>query len=186
MNEIHQKRKEDYNANLLKDKIYFKNKRTSKFNAYKEEIIKQRMNNQTESQFQRELIRETLYKMSVWNCNDINLAENIIKNPKKAFMGISPSEIIRKKLREKKFRTNHSNQIKLNFSAKNSEIFSINSKELVALNSSQNDSPKEVINSYSSSKEKVEPSNDLTQKDYLKQPKNEKKPQTYYLYNEKF
>jgi len=110
MNSVHKVRKEEFKNFLIREKIAFSEERNAKFNSSKEDMIKKRLENQAFSQFQRELVRETLRQMAVWKVVDVEVAEKIVANPKKTFMGASPSEIVRRKvgLQESKTKNNFS------------------------------------------------------------------------------
>lgn len=105
MNSIHKVQKEEFKNYLIREKIAFADERNAKFYANKEGMIKKRLENQTISQFQRELVRETLRQMAVWNVVDVEVAENIVANPKRTFLGASPSELVRRKVRLNQSRT---------------------------------------------------------------------------------
>ena len=97
VNASHKKEKDDYFYNQIKDKLSLDQEKSYQFLSFKEEMQKKRVDNQHESCFQRELMKEALYQMAVWNVYDIDIIQEIISNPNKYKNGPTLEELIRKK-----------------------------------------------------------------------------------------
>lgn len=99
LNAKHKNAREKYTSEKLKEKLSFMEERTSKFAAFNEDMKKKRLNNQTDSQLQREKISEAMQQMAIWKVYDLDVINGIIANPKSS-KGPSAEELIRRKAAE--------------------------------------------------------------------------------------
>ena len=179
MKSLHKIKKDEFRYHTIREKLAFDDEKIAKFQLNKDDMIKKRLDNQTVSQFQRELVRETLHQMAVWNVVDVEVAENIVKDPYNTFIGPTPSELVRRKVRKNDNRTSNT---MINF-AKNKNVTS--SFALDEIKKNQNitepEISKEEITPLKQSEIEVKPpetSNQIVEKE------DQVKVKTYQLFGE--
>jgi len=75
------KRKDQYKIEKVKEQLEFDDMRRVAFSTQKDEFKSLRVKNQVQSQMQRQLIRNALHHMAVWNVWDMDVVQGIIANP---------------------------------------------------------------------------------------------------------